>query len=92
MSVPRDERIDSFIEAFKTLGYEICENGLEVGFEKIAIYSLNGQPTHAARQLENGNWTSKLGRLEDIEHYSTRAVEDFKYGRVVVFMKRRVSR
>jgi hypothetical protein len=33
-----------------------CEgSGLEVGFEKVALYALpDGEPTHAARQLLSG--------------------------------------
>lgn len=42
--------------------------GLEPGFEKIALYALNGVPTHAARLLDSGYWTSKLGTDIDIFH------------------------
>jgi hypothetical protein len=38
------------------------------GEEKICLYAKNGKPTHAARQLSNGRWTSKLGPDEDVEH------------------------
>lgn len=47
----------------------------------------NGTPTHAARQLENGKWTSKLGQLEDIEHELDGLVGD-KYGIVVTILRR----
>ncbi|MEH2465522.1 DUF7689 domain-containing protein [Nostoc sp.] len=52
------------------LGYEVCQSDvLEEGFQKIAIYTdSNKVPTHIARQLPTGKWTSKLGSLEDIEH------------------------
>jgi hypothetical protein len=48
--------IDAFIRAYGTLGFVPCEgSGLEVGFEKIALYALpDGEPTHAARQLLSG--------------------------------------
>jgi hypothetical protein len=36
--------------------------------EKVALHAKHGCPTHIARQLPNGRWTSKLGRWEDIEH------------------------
>ncbi|MFM6208993.1 hypothetical protein, partial [Planktothrix sp.] len=67
--VPQEETITAYIQAYQTLGYEICQgDGLEVGYQKIAIYvDSSGTPTHAARQLVNGKWTSKLGWLEDIE-------------------------
>jgi hypothetical protein len=67
--IPREETLEAFIEAYKTLGYERCyETDLEEGFQKIAIYVKDRKPTHAARQLNNGNWTSKLGKSFDIEH------------------------
>jgi hypothetical protein len=68
--VPAELTISAFIQAYRTLGYEPCDRAdLEPGFEKIAIYATpDGEPTHAARQLANGQWTSKLGRWEDIEH------------------------
>jgi len=44
--------------------------------------------THAARQLPDGKWTSKLGQLEDITHGTTDVIEGGDYGEVVQFMKR----
>jgi hypothetical protein len=41
---------------------------VEVGFEKVALYSDGQFYTHAARQLAGGKWTSKLGKDVDIEH------------------------
>lgn len=68
--VPAELTVAAFIQAYQTLGYEPCDDsGLEEGFEKIALYATpDGEPTHAARQLPDGKWTSKLGRWEDIEH------------------------
>jgi hypothetical protein len=81
--------IEAFRLAFATLGHEICSGEeLEPGFEKIALFANNeGVPKHAARQLSNGKWTSKLGRLEDIEH-SLHDLEGTLYGSVVLIMKR----
>ncbi|MBI4767911.1 MAG: hypothetical protein HY787_25510 [Deltaproteobacteria bacterium] len=83
--------IDSFIEAFQTLGYQSC-NGpdYEPSFEKIAIYAKSGSPTHAARQLASGRWTSKLGKYVDIEH-SIDALDGPAYGTIEIFMKRQVT-
>jgi len=52
------------------LGYEPCEGqDVEPGFEKIAIYvGSDDVPTHLARQLASGEWSSKCGQLEDIIH------------------------
>jgi hypothetical protein len=51
-------------QLFKALGYEDCgtDASLEVGFEKVALFGRSLLYTHAARQLESGKWTSKLGR------------------------------
>lgn len=69
-NIPRNTSLEAFIEMFQTLGYEECEDSeYEANFEKIAIYSKdNNEVTHAAKQLPSGAWTSKLGKLEDIEH------------------------
>ncbi|MFT3909943.1 MAG: hypothetical protein QM737_10990 [Ferruginibacter sp.] len=80
---------------FESIGFTECENGdLEEGFQKIAIYEFpDGQFAHVAKQLENGHWSSKIGELEDIEHYSLNALEYENYngecyGVVKFFMKR----
>ncbi|NER37656.1 MAG: hypothetical protein F6J93_27455 [Oscillatoria sp. SIO1A7] len=68
--VPAELTLDAFIQAYGTLGYEPCDSAdWEEGFEKIALYTTpDGEPTHAARQLPSGKWSSQLGRWEDIEH------------------------
>lgn len=91
--VPRQLRVDAFIAAFATLGYEPCsDGGLERGFEKVALFAdANGEPKHAARQLPSGRWSSKLGPWEDISH-SIYGLEGAQYGDVVQYMRRRTSR
>jgi len=65
---------------------------MEEGFEKIALYTFGGEPTHAAKQLPDGRWKSKLGDWEDIEHNTVKAVEDDSmYGEAVQYMKRPIS-
>jgi hypothetical protein len=85
----RDETVPAFQDAFATLEYSTCTDaGLESGFEKIAIFADDhGFPTHASRQLQNGRWTSKIGKLEDIEHDLLDLVGT-DYGSVVVIMRR----
>jgi hypothetical protein len=89
--VPREETLEALREAFATLGYAICDHSeLEPGHEKVALFTnAVGCPTHAARQLCTGRWTSKLGQLEDIEH-ALRDLEGTEYGAVVLVMKRPV--
>ena len=90
--LPKELTLDSVVELFRQAGYEICSDGrLQAGYEKIAIYTNDGGPTHAARQLENGRWTSKLGNYHDIEHDSLEALNGDgygEYGSVAVFMVR----
>lgn len=88
--VKREETIASFIEAFATLGYEPASTGFkEDGFEKVVIFaSSDGVPTHMARQLSDGAWTSKLGRLEDISHVDAAAVGGTDYGEIGAFLRR----
>ena len=79
------------------IGYEVCPIGsraLEPGVQKIALYvDEDGTPTHAARQLPSGEWTSKLGRAEDIRHKTLEALEGSAgqppgYGRAKLILKR----
>jgi hypothetical protein len=92
-NAPQRGDLQSFVRAYETLGYAVCGGAnLETGFEKIALYAdATGRPTHAARQLPGGNWTSKLGQWEDIEHDTVGDVEGdgpYCYGRVHTFMQR----
>jgi len=90
--IARDHTLIAFIEAYGTLGFEIGADGaLEPGFEKIAIYTDRDGPQHAARQLPDGTWTSKLGPWEDIAHVSADALEGALYGTVVRYLRRPVS-
>ena len=87
--IPRIESVDNFIKAFEVLGYTVCGGPeLEEGFEKIAIYANQyGKPTHAAKQLETGTWTSKLGQLEDITH-DIDGISGDRYGNIITVLKR----
>jgi hypothetical protein len=85
---PREETLEAFFQTFGLLGYVPCQDDqLESGQEKVALYALNGKPTHAARQLPDGQWTSKLGKEVDITH-TLRGLEGPRYGKVAAFLKR----
>ncbi|MEH2212694.1 MAG: hypothetical protein V7K84_19190 [Nostoc sp.] len=93
MSIPREETIEAFQQAFETLGYEVCQgDALEKGFQRIAIYTnCNKVPTHVARQLPTGKWTNKLGSLEDIEHNNLQGLTGNPgYGEVACIMKKSI--
>jgi len=86
--VSREVTLDAFIQAYGTVGYLSCSDGsLEPGIEKVAIYAIGTDVKHAARQLPNGNWTSKLGKEVDIEH-TLEGVAGSVYGTAVHFLQR----
>lgn len=78
----------AFIKAFGEKGYQLCDGpDLEDGFEKVCLYEKLGRPTHAARQLPDGTWTSKLGQSHDISH-ELNGLEGKRYGRPSVYLRR----
>jgi len=84
------DKLEALKQLYLNEGYEECDNGQrENGFEKVAIYVNEEGPQHAARQLESGRWTSKLGRREDIEHYTLETLEGRVYGKATVFLRKR---
>jgi hypothetical protein len=89
-SSARGFRIDNLVSAFRAIGYELCRDDLrEHGFEKVVLYANEfGHWTHAARQLPDGAWTSKLGDSYDIRHRSPYALNSKMYGQAMYFMKR----
>ena len=100
--ISRKTTLENFILAFETLGYEPCENAdFNSSFEKVAIFVSTSDktdefgefipketPTHMARQLPNGKWTSKLGKDVDISHNSLQSIEGKIYGEVKQILKR----
>lgn len=89
-NIPREYTVDAFISAYRSLGYDVCTDGSrEENIEKIAFFVRFGRPTHAARQLENGNWTTKFGDFEDVEHIDLTCLSGPAYGSVQIYMKRK---
>lgn len=92
-NVPREVTVDAFMLAYESLGYRLCYDGnVEIGIEKIALFGIGPAgaetPTHAALQLESGEWTSKLGPFEDVRHKVVGAVNGPVYGSVICYMRR----
>jgi hypothetical protein len=89
--VKREVTVEAFAEAFISLGYELCDDGdYEADFQKIVLYvSAFFAPTHAAKQLDERLWSSKLGKSFDIEH-ELNALNSKTYGSPKVFFKKRV--
>ena len=89
MAVPNDERLETFVTAFEMLGYEPCPDApLETDFEHVAIFVKDDRVSHAARQLPDGTWTSKLGPQEDISHELDALHDNNEYGKVAQIMRR----
>lgn len=89
---PGTETRENFIKAFEWKSYRLCKDGNHRrGIEKVAIFLKDNRPTHAARQLESGRWTSKCGSLEDIEHARLADVEGSVYGKAAIFLHRRID-
>ncbi len=87
-TAPRLVTIDAFKVAYGLLDFVQCGDGVfEAGREKIAIYTLMGSPTHAARQIGPNEWTSKMGKGVDITH-TLSGLNGPKYGWPTVFMQR----
>jgi len=89
--VPRTLDLESFVKLYEVEGgYVPCADGsIEEGFEKIVIFlNLSREVSHAAKQLPSGQWTSKLGNLEDIEHNTLWSLEGDTYGFVAQYLKR----
>jgi len=85
----RGPGIQNLVSLFNALGYAECNSDLpEAGYVKVALYAKEGNWTHAARQLENGRWTSKLGIYEDIEHAAPQDLCGGLYGQVHSVMRR----
>jgi hypothetical protein len=91
--VPRLYTLDAFVEAFRQLGFEKCSDGsYQPGWEKVVIFTKAERvPTHMCRQLQDGGWTSKLGKLEDITHRDVSHLSGQSYGTPTVFMRRRLT-
>jgi hypothetical protein len=92
--VPQEGTLEAFIAAYGIRGYVVCDSETpEKGFEKIALYSnpATRTPSHAAHQLPDGRWESKLGSGIDIEHDSLDDLAGPTYGKAVCFLKRSIT-
>lgn len=90
---PHSLDVEALVQVFAGLGYSICDDaGLETGYQKVAVYAIDGRWEHAARQMANGQWTSKLGEFEDIVHPSPDDLTGELYGEVYCVMRRPLQR
>jgi hypothetical protein len=94
-----DGTVEAAIELFQSFAFTctfLGDVGLEKEVLKVAIYGDEEGYTHVARQLPNGRWTSKIGKLQDIEHDSLDALtsaisrigtDDMAYGNLAQIMR-----
>lgn len=86
--VNREYTTEAYINLYEYFGFIRCDNGeLEEGYIKVAVFEKNGVPTHACRQLLDGNWTSKLGKNIDVQH-SLNNIQEGTYGNIIQFLKK----
>ena len=85
----RGPEVEALLELFAGMGFEVCESSnLEDGYEKVAIFAKDGEWSHAARQLPDGMWTSKLGVYQDITHPTLEVLCGGLYGKVHSIMRK----
>ncbi len=88
-NVPRQYSIVAYIQVYESIGYIKCDNeNLEEGYEKVAVFGKKHIPTHAAKQLSSGLWSSKLGKDIDVSH-TIDGIENGLYGNIVQYLKRK---
>lgn len=85
---PRDVQREATVDAFDELfldhlqGQETIDENFEDGYQKLALYTEGEhEPTHLARLMPDGTWTSKLGKDPIIEHKTLDEMDDGLYGR-----------
>lgn len=66
---------------------QVATAEFENGFKKVALYAQAGAPTHAARLLPSGVWTSKLGQNIDLSH-ALSDLEGPTYGQVLKIFRK----
>lgn len=87
-----NSRMESLTDVFAGLGYELCDDGIaEVGYQKVALYEDECIAQHAALQMPNGRWRSKMGQGPLIEHHSPDSLSGELYGTPTIFMKKAVQ-
>lgn len=101
--ITNSDKLEYFIELFSHLGYtEESDNvsNEHPNYRKIALFikedklnpnRLTCECTHAARQLRNGLWASKLGSIEDIEHSNPYDLEGNLYGKIAIILKKNLN-
>src|SRR5262245_4584007 len=88
--IRKDDTVTAWSELFSLHGFRDCPTAdLDVETEKIGIYvGADGNATHVAKQLNTGEWTSKVGKAEDIRHGTLDALVGKEFGTIDKIMSR----
>ena len=87
----RSNSIESLKEMFAGLGFEQCHDSrIEDGYQKVALYEEQSVWKHAAVQMPNGRWRSKMGQGPVIEHLSPESLSGGPYGNATIYIRRAV--
>jgi len=88
--LPTWETLENYKRLYELEGFQGCDDAtLSEGVEKIALFvGPDGAPSHAARQLPTGRWTSKLGKGIDLEHDLDTLDGDPTIGCLAAYMSR----
>jgi hypothetical protein len=80
-NLDRNDHIDTFVKFYRACGFEPCSDAsLEQAYEKVILYGVDKTVLHAARQLPDGSWTSKVGDLTDVMHVTPNVVTSHRNG------------
>ncbi len=87
---PVEDTVGGVMAALACAGYVECADAsFEDGYEKVAVFAIGDQPTHAARQDPDSQmWLSKLGKEYDIAHANVEDVGGKEYGEPVKYLRR----
>lgn len=87
-----DDDLDCYVALFESWGFARCSGSTyEPGYLKIALYADGQAFQHVAKQLRDGAWSSKAGRLHDLRHDDLDALHPsgvMRNARPVLFMRR----
>lgn len=86
--IPREDSYVALAEAFRSVGFTDCKDSeMEEGYDKVALYGLNGHWLHASRIWDTGHEHSKFGCNHDGIHPSN-CFQGTMYGEIYMYMKR----
>ena len=89
--VARSPTVQGLENLFRWLGFKKCRGPRpETGYQKVALYGSKGLWEHAALQMPDGRWRSKLGRGMLIQHESPHSLAGETYGRPQAYMRRQI--